>query len=97
MTEQGWFHIPESASVYPEQGTTLLLNTKRISDTNVLNMSPIAESTWVPASVINLRTTPISGGSLPESNTIMVSQVIEQSLFTQAVEQESVQRRIYEF
>ena len=49
-------------------------------------MTPIAESTWVPASVVSLRTTPISGGSQPEHDT-MISQVIEHSLLTLAVKQ----------
>ena len=74
MTDQGWFHISESASIYPQQGAILLSMPKRISDTNVLNMPPFAESTWVPASVVGLRTTPISVGSWPEPNTTMVSQ-----------------------
>ena len=93
MTDQGWFHISESASIYPQQGTTLLSNLKSISDSNMLNMPPITESTWVPASVVRLRTTPISGGCQLEPDTTKVSQVIEQRLLTVAVEQKSVQRR----
>ena len=44
MTDQGWFHISESASIYPQQGTTQLSTPKRISDTNVINMPPNTES-----------------------------------------------------
>ena len=51
----------------------MLSNSKRISDTYVLNVPPIAESTRVPASVVGLRTTPISGGSWPEPDTTTIS------------------------
>ena len=84
MTNQGWFHISESASIYPQQGTILLSNLKRKSDFNVLNTTSIAESTRAPASVVSLRTTPISGGSQPKPDT---TTVIDHSLLTLAVEQ----------
>ena len=75
----------------------MLSNSKGISDTNVLNMPHIVESIRAPASVVALKATPISGGFQPEPDTTLVSQVIEQSLFTLGVEQESVQRRRDDF
>ena len=60
MTDQGRFCISESASIYPQQGTTLLSNSK--GNTNVLNMHPNAESIPVQSSVVSLRTSPMSGG-----------------------------------
>ena len=87
MTDQGWFLIPDSASIYTQQRKTLLSNTKRISDTNVLNMPPIAESTWVPTSVVSLRKAVMLEGSQPEPDSTMVKQVTTQSLLTLAVEQ----------
>ena len=71
----------------------LLHNPKRKGDTNVLSTPPIAESTWVTASVVSLGTTPISGGSQPQSNIPMISQVIGERYFTPVVEQKVCRER----